>query len=194
MAESLAKSSRAGRCPALRRETAVVTSSSIALRLTSQPVPEFRAGACLAPPHADPPGSQAWLPAREVARVAEVGYRHKMINGAPVVAAPAEIEITTAEQLRAVLLDTTSRGHAAVVVDMTRTRFCDCCGLHTLLPRTSRPRHPPLRISDAMHADQTQTNFRPARDLRRQGAPPSERHAYTPIQDHRFRPLGHGWS
>jgi anti-sigma B factor antagonist len=56
-----------------------------------------------------------------------------MINGVPVVAAPAELDITSADQLRAVLLDTAGRGYATVVVDLTRTRFCDGCGLHTLL-------------------------------------------------------------
>jgi len=79
--------------------------------LTSQPAPEFRAVACLAP---DPVQThlvpQAWLPAREVARVADIRYLRKTINGAPVLAAPV-----------------------TVVVDMIRTRFCYCCGLHTLL-------------------------------------------------------------
>jgi len=42
--------------------------------------------------------------------VADIRYLRKTINGAPVLAAPA-----------------------TVVVDMIRTRFCDCCGLHTLL-------------------------------------------------------------
>lgn len=46
---------------------------------------------------------------------------------------PPEIDITTAYQLRAVLLDTASRGHATVVVDLTLTRFCDCCGAACLL-------------------------------------------------------------
>ena len=63
----------------------------------------------------------------------EVRYLRSMINGVPVVAAPAEIDVTTTDQLRAVLLDAASRGHATVVVDMTRTRFCDSCGLHELL-------------------------------------------------------------
>lgn len=56
-----------------------------------------------------------------------------MIDGVPVVAAPAEIDITTAEQFRAVLLEATGAGHPAVVVDMTRTTFCDSAGIHTLL-------------------------------------------------------------
>jgi anti-sigma B factor antagonist len=66
------------------------------------------------------------------------GIRHPlMINGVPVVTAPAEIGATTAEQLRTVLLHSTARGHATVVVDMTRTRFCDSAGL-TVLVRAHR--------------------------------------------------------
>jgi anti-sigma B factor antagonist len=56
-----------------------------------------------------------------------------MINGLPVVAAPAEIDSTTAGQLRMVLLRTAARRPAAVVVDMTRTRFCDSAGLTVLV-------------------------------------------------------------
>ena len=63
----------------------------------------------------------------------EIRYLRKMTGGVPVVTTPAEIDITTADQLRAVLLATAARGHATVVVDLTRTRFCDCCGLYTLL-------------------------------------------------------------
>lgn len=63
----------------------------------------------------------------------EVRYLRKTINGMPVVTTPAEIDITTADQLHAVLLDAVGRGHATVVVDMTRTQFCDSHGLHVLL-------------------------------------------------------------
>ena len=63
----------------------------------------------------------------------DVRYLCKMINGVPVVVAPAEIDVTSAGQLRAVLLDAFSRGSATVAVDMTRTRFCDSRALHTLL-------------------------------------------------------------
>jgi len=48
---------------------------------------------------------------------------------AVVVAAPPDIDITTAEQLRAALLDAARHGHATVVVDLTTTRFCDSAGL-----------------------------------------------------------------
>lgn len=55
-----------------------------------------------------------------------------MINGVPVVAAPAEIDFTTAEQLRAVLARAAGRGQPTIVVDMTPTRLCDSAGLHVL--------------------------------------------------------------
>ena len=55
------------------------------------------------------------------------------INSVPVVAAPAEIDITTAQQLRAVLLELSGPGHPTVVVDLTRTLFCDASGLHVLI-------------------------------------------------------------
>ena len=63
----------------------------------------------------------------------EIRYLRTMIDGVPVVIAPPEIDVTTADQLRAVLLDTATRGQATVVVDLTKTRFRDSCGLHTLL-------------------------------------------------------------
>lgn len=56
-----------------------------------------------------------------------------MINGVAVVSAPAEIDISNAEQLRIMLLDAGSRRHATVVLDMTRTRFCDSSGFSVLI-------------------------------------------------------------
>lgn len=55
-------------------------------------------------------------------------YPVEMISGVPVMTAPAEIDVTAAEQLRAVLLEWAGHGHATVVVDMTRTQFCDSSG------------------------------------------------------------------
>lgn len=63
----------------------------------------------------------------------DVSYPVEMIIGVPVVTAPAEIEITTAEQLRAVLTAVAAQGHTTVVVDMTRTQFCDSSGLGVLI-------------------------------------------------------------
>ena len=65
--------------------------------------------------------------------MSDVRHLRELVNGVSVVAAPAEIDITTAGQLRAVLLEATGAGHPMVVVDMTRTVFCDASGLHTLL-------------------------------------------------------------
>jgi anti-anti-sigma factor len=55
-----------------------------------------------------------------------------MINGLPVVTAPAEIDVITAEKLRTVLLEAAENGHATIVVDLTGTRFCDSSGLNVL--------------------------------------------------------------
>jgi anti-sigma B factor antagonist len=65
--------------------------------------------------------------------VPDGGYPVEMITGIPVVRAPAEIDITTAERLRAVLNAAIARGHTTVVVDMTGTQFCDSSGLGVLV-------------------------------------------------------------
>ena len=67
----------------------------------------------------------------------QVRYLRKMINGVPVVATPAEIDVTTAAQLRAVLLAATGE-YRTLVVDMTRTRFCDCATVHALVAARKR--------------------------------------------------------
>ncbi len=56
-----------------------------------------------------------------------------MINGVAVVSAPAEIDAANAEQLRIVLREAGRRAHGRVVVDMTRTRFCDSAGFSALV-------------------------------------------------------------
>jgi anti-anti-sigma factor len=69
--------------------------------------------------------------------VSDVRYLRKMIDGVPVVAAPAEIDVTGVAQLRAVLLDSAARGHDTIVVDMAGTAVCDSSGLQTL-PRAHK--------------------------------------------------------
>jgi anti-sigma B factor antagonist len=54
------------------------------------------------------------------------------------VTAPEEIDITNAGQLRAALLHAAARPGPALVVDMTRTQFCDCAGLHALIAAHKR--------------------------------------------------------
>jgi anti-sigma B factor antagonist len=68
-------------------------------------------------------------PEREVSTIPGTGYPIQMAAGVPVITAPAEIDVTTVGQLRAVLSDWRTRGHATVVLDMTGTRFCDSAGL-----------------------------------------------------------------
>jgi len=65
--------------------------------------------------------------------MAAINYRFQMAGGVPVVIAPAEIDITTAGQLRAILLEWHTRGHTTMVVDMTATQFCDSAGLRELV-------------------------------------------------------------
>ena len=62
-----------------------------------------------------------------------LSYPVEMISGMPVVTVPAKIDVTTAHQLRTALLEATGRGHATVVVDMARTRFCDSAALGVLI-------------------------------------------------------------
>jgi len=56
-----------------------------------------------------------------------------MAGAVPVVTAPAEIDVSTAAQLRAMLVQWATRGHSTVVVDLTGTAFCDSAGLTVLV-------------------------------------------------------------
>ena len=62
----------------------------------------------------------------------------EVASGVPVVTAPEEIDITNAPRLRSALLEAAAHGHGTLVVDMTRTQFCDSSGLHTLLAAHKR--------------------------------------------------------
>jgi|tagenome__1003787_1003787.scaffolds.fasta_scaffold20885329_2 anti-sigma B factor antagonist len=64
----------------------------------------------------------------------------EMVQGVPVVAAPAEIDINNAQALRSALLTAAADGHGTFVVDMTRTRFCDSAGLRALIAAHHRAR------------------------------------------------------
>jgi anti-anti-sigma factor len=70
----------------------------------------------------------------------EVGYRFRIASGVPVIATPAEIDVASAYQLHAALLQATAGGHATVVVDLAGTRFCDSAGLNLLLRAHKRAR------------------------------------------------------
>jgi anti-sigma B factor antagonist len=64
---------------------------------------------------------------------APAGFPVATISGLPVVRGPAEIDITNAGQLRAVLLAAAAQGYATIVVDLTETSFCDTSGLQVLV-------------------------------------------------------------
>ena len=95
----------------------------------------------------------------------------EIVKGMPVVAAPEEIDITNAEALRAALLEVAVNGPDTLVVDMTRTQFCDSSGLHTLLAAHKRaqaeggelllviPAAPVLRIFAITGVDRIIPNF-----------------------------------
>ena len=73
----------------------------------------------------------------------EIGFPVEVVEGVPVVRAPEEIDIANAGGLKAALLEAAGLeaagpeaagpGRALVVVDMSRTRFCDSTGLNTLV-------------------------------------------------------------
>jgi anti-sigma B factor antagonist len=63
----------------------------------------------------------------------DIRFPIAIISQIPVITAPGEIDAATADQLRAVLLETATGKHTTVVVDMTTTRFCDSTGLSVLV-------------------------------------------------------------
>ena len=90
----------------------------------------------VAPTSDPPPTVCAPVPAGTGARGADqphVAHPQDSDRDVTVVAAPAEIDITVAEQFRALLMAASAGEHPTVVVDMTGTSFCDSAGLHTLV-------------------------------------------------------------
>ena len=60
------------------------------------------------------------------------GFRVDVVGGVLVVAAPEEIDVTNAEALRSALLEAAASGPGPLVVDLSRTEFCDSSGPHAL--------------------------------------------------------------
>ena len=97
----------------------------------------------------------------------------EMVDGVPVVAAPEEIDITNAPELRSALLEAAAvaSGHGTVVADLSQTQFCDSSGLHTLLAAHKRataaggdmllvlPGNAVLRVFTITGVDQIIPNF-----------------------------------
>ena len=147
----------------------------------------------------------------------EVEFPVEMAGGVPVVTAPVEFDVTSADGLRAALVDAAARGHGTFVVDMSLTRFCDSSGLHALVAAHRRaqaeggevllvvPDTAVLRVLAVTGMDQVIPNFAsldealaqtPAAPLGRAGA--AETHfpspsleatlAHAPLPDHHRRP------
>jgi anti-sigma B factor antagonist len=75
-----------------------------------------------------------------VTQVPETSFPVEVIEGVPVVTAPEEVDIANAALLQKALAEAAGPGHALVVVDMSRTRFCDSSGLNTLVAADRRAR------------------------------------------------------
>jgi anti-sigma B factor antagonist len=70
----------------------------------------------------------------------DVSFLVELVQGLPVVAAPEEIDITNAGELRAALDKAAGTGDRTLVVDLTRTRFCDSAAIHALVDAHKRAR------------------------------------------------------
>jgi anti-sigma B factor antagonist len=70
----------------------------------------------------------------------EAGFAVEVVGGVPVVTTPAEIDIRNAPGLRAALLGAAAHRRGPVVVDMSRTQFCDSAALHVLIRAHKRAR------------------------------------------------------
>jgi anti-sigma B factor antagonist len=78
-------------------------------------------------------GIPAAFEPQEVTQMPEVSFPVEMVDGVPVVATPEEIDVTNAAGLRAALLQAAAPGTRTLVVDMSRTQFCDSAGLNVLV-------------------------------------------------------------
>jgi anti-sigma B factor antagonist len=72
--------------------------------------------------------------------VPEISFPVEVVEGVPVVTAPEEIDIANAALLQKVLAEAAGPGAVLVVVDMSRTRFCDSAGLNALVAAERRAR------------------------------------------------------
>jgi anti-sigma B factor antagonist len=70
----------------------------------------------------------------------DASFPVEVIRGVPVVAAPEEIDITNAQGLREALHRAAGDGSETLVVDLTRTRFCDSAAIHALVDAHKRAR------------------------------------------------------
>jgi anti-sigma B factor antagonist len=66
--------------------------------------------------------------------------------GWTLVSLPAEVDIANADEVRADLAAALDQGCPVVIVDMSRTSFCDCAGVGVLLAAASQARRAGLQI------------------------------------------------
>jgi len=78
----------------------------------------------------------------------DVAFPVEMVSGVPVVVTPEEVDITNAARLRGVLLEAAAARHGTLVVDMSRTAFCDTAGIHALVSahKQAQAEHGELRL------------------------------------------------
>ena len=69
-----------------------------------------------------------------------------------VVRMPAEIDATIADEMREALLSVLNLGAQAVVIDMTRTSFCDSAGVSALVRAQRRATASDARLCIAAHS------------------------------------------
>jgi anti-sigma B factor antagonist len=69
----------------------------------------------------------------EMRQMTEASFPVEMAGGVPVVTAPVEIDVTNAAGLRAALLEAAGQGSGTLVVDMSRTAFCDSSAVNALV-------------------------------------------------------------
>ena len=62
----------------------------------------------------------------------DLSFRVEMAGDVPVVVTPGDIDITNAAAFRTALLEAAGHGRT-LVVDMSRTQFCDTAGIHALV-------------------------------------------------------------
>ena len=70
--------------------------------------------------------------------MSEVRFPVETVSGVPVVVAPEEVDITNAAGFRTALLEAAGLGPGRLVVDMSRTQFCDTAGIHALVEAHKR--------------------------------------------------------
>ena len=70
----------------------------------------------------------------------EISFPVEVIEGVPVVTAAEEVDLANAGLLHEALGEVAGRGHVLIVVDMSRTRFCDSAGLNALVAADRRAR------------------------------------------------------